>query len=345
MSYKLEIKAFFFNAKTDYLPYYKKFNISISKEATSKTLLEKIKEQDENFSYPVDKLFFRVNGLVVDIKEPILNIIKKLGKTLQIDPLSSYHSINGLILNDESFEESFKLLEPFASTSDRNYYETLYPLHFSSETFLFEKNYIGDAILILAHKMISENLEYKDEILDVISLNENGLFSCEYENNCFNPQYHLASIEALKSMVSPTKTSKLKELKYRLFSKINDSSIDIENKNIAYYAGKEVDNSNIIKELIEENNAKLISFSKACKKSGFLLMAKNPSLGLKKAGATLLDALDSGAEIFMVSDEKVLRMFKENLKAIECSVGRDIGLELVSSKELLTQVLQKKYNI
>ncbi len=36
MSHKLTIKAFFFNAKTDYLPYYKNFSITMDADATVK---------------------------------------------------------------------------------------------------------------------------------------------------------------------------------------------------------------------------------------------------------------------------------------------------------------------
>ena len=46
MSQKLTIKAFFFNAKTDYLPYYKHFNIRVEDDATAKELLALIQEAD-----------------------------------------------------------------------------------------------------------------------------------------------------------------------------------------------------------------------------------------------------------------------------------------------------------
>ena len=56
MLQKLEIRAFFFNAKTDYLPYYKNFNITVDADATAKDLLKKIQEANENFSYPKQNL-------------------------------------------------------------------------------------------------------------------------------------------------------------------------------------------------------------------------------------------------------------------------------------------------
>ena len=90
MSHKLTIKAFFFNAKTDYLPYYKNFTVNMEADATAKDLLAQIQEQNENFSYPKQHLVFRINDLVVDAKETVGAIVERLGTELQIYPVNAY---------------------------------------------------------------------------------------------------------------------------------------------------------------------------------------------------------------------------------------------------------------
>ena len=45
----LQVRAFFFNSNTDYLPYYKNFNISIDKDATLFDVLSKIKAKNSDF--------------------------------------------------------------------------------------------------------------------------------------------------------------------------------------------------------------------------------------------------------------------------------------------------------
>lgn len=77
MSQKLKIRAFFFNAKTDYLPYYKNFTLKVEEEATAKDLLGLIQEKNENFSYPKQKLIMKINGLIVEAKEPVVNIVER----------------------------------------------------------------------------------------------------------------------------------------------------------------------------------------------------------------------------------------------------------------------------
>ena len=200
MSYKLEIRAFFFNAKTDYLPYYKNFNIKVDAEATAKDLLVQIQEENENFNFPKQKLVMKINGLVVDAKQPVSSLVKRLGTSLQIDPVSSYRSNDGLKINDNDFMKSFELLAPYASESDLKYYKTLYALHYASETENFDREYIGDAVLVLAHKMITEGSEHTEAILEAITSVNSGLLDCEYENNLFNAQDHTEVIDDIKAM-------------------------------------------------------------------------------------------------------------------------------------------------
>ncbi|HEY9128241.1 MAG TPA: hypothetical protein VIN02_00235, partial [Sulfurovum sp.] len=206
MSQKLEIRAFFFNAKTDYLPYYKNFSINVDDDATAKDLLAKIEEENENFSYPKQKLVMKINGLVVEAKQSVTSLVERFGTVMQIDPVNSYRSNDGLKINDSDFMQSFELLAPYASEADLKHYKTLYALHYASETEKFDREYIGDAVLVLAHKMITEGSEYAEEILQALTSAHSGLFDCEYENNLFNAQDHTAAINELKAMAKPPKT-------------------------------------------------------------------------------------------------------------------------------------------
>ena len=350
MLHKLDIKAFFFNAKTDYLPYYKNFNITVDAEATAKDMLAQIQEANENFSYPKQKLLMKINGLVVEAKESVSSIVERLGTDLTIDPVNSYRSNNGLKINDDDFMKSFELLAPYASESDLKYYKTLYALHYASETENFDREYIGDAVLVLAHKMISEDSEHKEAILEAITSANSGLLDCEYENNLFNAQDHTATIEALKGMVNPEEgPSLLKQLIAR-FSKKEEKEVevvvpkravetieDLEEKQVAHYYG--LASHDAMHKLIAEMGMKGIHFSRANKLSGLSIVEDNKDLAFKKAGETLLDAYDSGAEVLVVEDVAVLDMFKKNFSAIEKTIGRKmIGLELISTEDFVSQV-------
>ena len=350
MSHKLEIRAFFFNAKTDYLPYYKNFNINVDADATAKDLLAQIQEANENFSYPKQKLVMKINGLVVEAKQPVSELVERLGTSLQIDPVNSYRANDGLKINDDDFMKSFEILAPYASEADLKYYKTLYALHYASETENFDREYIGDAVLVLAHKMITEGSEHPEAILDAITSANSGLFDCEYENNLFNAQDHTAVIDELKAMAKPEEGPSLCAQLIARFSNKEEKEVEtvvqkravetIENldvKQVAHYHG--LISHDAMHKLIGEMGMKGVHFSRSGKLSGLSILEDNKALALNKAGAILLDAYDSGAEVLVVEDVAVLDMFKKNFSTVEKTIGRKmIGLELISAEDFVSQV-------
>ncbi len=355
MVHTLHIKAFFFNAQTDYLPYYKHFTLKVSGETTAKELLGMIQEQNFNFSYPKQKLIMRINGWVVEAKEPVANIVERLGTELTIEPAKIYRSVNGLKMNDDDFMQSYALLEPYATESDLKYYKTLYALHYASETENFDHSYIGDAILVLAHKMISEGNPHKQEILQAISDVECGLLECEYENNLFRAQSHDAAITALKDMLKsddnehPTLLDMLKE-RFGIASEPkakttptpkSKSIAQLDQKRIAYYAGNQPDYEEQIEQLIEALELDAVQMERKYKLSGLSILEDAKTIALKKAGATLLSAYDAGAEVMIVDDEACYAMLEKHFGQIEDVMGRKLlGFELISAKDAL-KVLDK----
>jgi len=347
MSQKLTIKAFFFNAKTDYLPYYKHFKITVEDKATAKDLLTLIQAQNENFSFPKQKLFMKINGLVVEAKQSVSSIVERLGTDLQIDPVNSYRSNDGLKINDNDFMKSYALLEPYATEANLKYYKTLYALHYASETENFDRSYIGDAILVLAHKMISEGSEHEEAILDEITSAYSGLLDCEYENNLFNAKDYRDEISALKALAKPEEGPSLCAQLIARFSKEEVEVVvpkravetieNVEEKQVAHYYGSA--SHEAMHKLIAELGMTGIHFPRANKLSGLSIVEDNKELAFKKAGATILDAFDAGAEVLIIEDVAALDMFKTNFSAIEKTVGREIiGLELISAEDFIAQV-------
>ncbi|MEA3490766.1 MAG: hypothetical protein U9R27_02610 [Campylobacterota bacterium] len=341
----LKIKAFFFNSETDYLPYYKNFSIELREDMNSRDLLTSIKEQNESFSYPKENLLFRVNDLIVDSDQSMSEVVERLGTSLQIDPVDSYRSTNGLNIDDSDFMKSYELLAPFASEEELEYYKTLYDLHYASETVKFDRDYIGDAVLLLAHKMISEGSGQKEEILKAITSPHSGLFDCEYENNFFNAQEHTDAIEELKMMAKHHKNPSIIDNLVVQFTEKKDKLLKkeerepafetVEGKQIAYYAGAVTGNRESMYDKIAKANSTVVPFSRANKLSGLSIIDENKTLAYTKAATTLLDALDSGAQVLIVEEQKAYDMFRKNLNDMEKTIGRDIRLELISSEDFI----------
>ncbi|NKQ40293.1 MAG: hypothetical protein HF962_01830 [Sulfurovum sp.] len=335
---KLDAKAYFFNAKMDYLPYYKNLSIELEKSVPIKELLPMIKKQSSDFSYPETNLYFRLNGMVLDGTQSVEEIVNKLGTELQIDPISTYRSTNGLTINDDDFMQSFELLAPYASEEDKAYYQTLYPLHYASDTFSYNNQYIGDAILLLAYKMITDGNENKEEILDVTSSHYDGLWECEYENNLFHAEDYSTEIAKLKEMAkdAPNKYKPLFARKYK-----SSEIKHIEGRNVAFYAGIDPLSQSIISntlEQIESKGATAIRYSKMCKLAGQTLLETNPKTAYLKMGMMLLDAMDSGADLLIVHNEDDAELFKQSIGYCEKIAQRDIRLDIISRSKLMGMI-------
>jgi succinate dehydrogenase/fumarate reductase-like Fe-S protein len=346
MKHTLDVRAFFFNAKTDYLPYYKNFSISLAEDATAIEILANIKAQNEDFAYPTEKLIFKLNDLVVDGTETIGNIVEKLGTSLQVDPVLSYRSNHCLIINDEDFMKSYALLSPYTTQEDKAYYASLYATHYASETFKFSHDYIGDAILLLAHRMIENGSENKKAILAAISDPYDGLAACEYENNLFHTQDHSTVIETLNSMVThPNTSSFLDKVAATLSAKAlyTFEKTSLEGVQIACYASHGEKYNEVHTKIIEKG-AKHIHFPRETKLCGRTLIGKQDNLAYLKAATTLLEALDSGAELLVVTNHDDLAMFKTHFASIQKRIGREIPLPLVSYEAFLA-LCEKKTEV
>jgi hypothetical protein len=349
MSYRLQTKVFFFNAKRDYLPYYKHFTHQLNNEATALDLLVSIQSQHDAFTYPKSPSVMRINGLVVTGEQSIKSIVERCGNELTVEPVSSYRATHDLVINDADFMESFALLAPYASKEDRIYYESLYPLHYASHTTLFDKSYIGDAILVLAHKMIEEGSEHKEAILDAIST-PCGLLSCEYENNLFETNTYGETIEALKTIYHQRDDdypSLFEIIKTRLCSpstkekshrqRASKSVQNLEDKSIAYHYGKTLHRREEVSAIVEQIGAREIAFASASRGLGVSIFHTNRELALKKAGVALFDAYDRGAEVLIIEDLDAYEMAQRYLSRIASIMGREIpNFELLYVEDLLT---------
>ncbi len=357
MSNQLELRAFFFNAQTDYLPYYKLFTPDLPADAKAIDLLKEIESQNENFSYDTSHPHFRINGYVVIGDEPLSEIAERLGNELQIDPLFEYRSNLCLVLNNSDFMESFSLLAPYATEEDQKYYESLYPLHYASETLQYRKDYIGDAILLLADRMIKSGNPHQEEILKAITEPNEGLFSCEYDNNLFNGEDYTETIESLKALAKkhPVDAPSLWEMiqqrlglgteeeKPKNTTREIDNAIipNIHEKLVAYYPDNyHYDEETVqqMKKLIKATAARHIEYKKERKRCGLLILEDEPELAFQKAGSIMLDAFDSQAEVFVVENQEAFLMLSKNKKKIEKIVGREIDLELTTAASIRKQL-------
>lgn len=178
MECKLELNVFRFNAKTDVLRCYKKHIIKIEKSKTLNDLLALIVEQDLSFGYPKNDAFaaIRINGKVLFLDVSIDDIIKEFGKELTLEPLNTKRSVHDMIINDDDFYASFKLLAPYVSPHDKAIFKSYLPYHYASGISNLVDGFQGDALFAFAYDMIQRYPKNKKEILTVVANEETGVF-------------------------------------------------------------------------------------------------------------------------------------------------------------------------
>ncbi len=333
---ELQVKAFFFNSKTDYLPYYKNFSFVIDKrdnETKLKQLLAMIQEKNSDFSYPEKDLVFRVNKLVVTGEEKLSTIMGELGIELTIDPALSFRSDNGLILNNSDFMHQYRNIfkRHTENREDLEYYISLYPIHYASETFNYNHEYIGDAILVTAARIIGNNPDLKDEILNAINDQFNGINCCEYENHVFQGTDYTEVIAGLKKELQEKKDKSIIDtFRAKCLNKMRKpiELETLEGKNIAIYHG---DKNSDIK--IEALGGKLIDFEMSTKLAGQTIIETSPSIAHQKAGKMMLQAMDNAAEVLVFTKESDAKFFNTIVAEVENEMGRDVTIPLLSLSE------------
>jgi len=360
----LHVKLFFFNSKTDYLPYYKNYEYIIDENKKIIDLLAMIQEDEVAYKYPKQKTLLQVNSILVDGRLEIKKLVEKFGNEICIENADTYLAEHDLLFRDDDFMQKYTLLAPYCDESDLKYYKTHYRTYYASEMLKYNREYQGDALFLLAYRLLENDSKYKEEILKVISDNENGIGLYEFENSTFPSIDISEKVQALKQMIEAEKVElpfKTTRNKIKMFFK-NRETLDIQytdikeielegvskqihNKfkdfSIAYYHGTKAEKIEQEKSisLLKLVGAELVDFDLKEKACGLDIVKSAENVAYKKAGNILLDAFDNSADVFLVNTEEERKIFTSE----KCSyaVGREIDLQIVTTSELLFKALAK----
>ena len=122
---KITIKTFRFNAETDYLPYYKTYEMEVGKDELILDLLNRIKwEHDGSFSYRrscrhgiCGSCSIKVNGKpVLSCKENAFDMVDLFGKELVFEPQSIKRAVKDMIIDKEDFWDKHAAVKPYVET-------------------------------------------------------------------------------------------------------------------------------------------------------------------------------------------------------------------------------------
>ncbi len=339
---KLELSIFRFDAKSDYLPYYKKHFIKIKEQ---KTLLDIFKQIniDEPFSFEASNDFSLViNGLYTKLSITIEELINHFGKDLTIEPLSIRRAYKDLLIDEEDFKSRLELLKEFTNEEDKKEYLSNKLYFYASNTLNFQYDYIGDALLLLAHKLIEREPKNKEAILEIIANEENSIeFHTSLENRIYNFD---KSIEEKIRQIKES-LSLIKEIKEQNFCLDKNSNVkffdydktllikhDFNDFNLAYYYGNKIDEET--NNLLNKLCAKKITLENKDVDLNLETFHLNPNLTIRIAASIMLEAFDGGADLLIVDNEEVFKLFDSNRESLSKVVGREVIIPVLHKSEL-----------
>jgi len=311
----IEIQLFRFDSKTDYLPYYKKYNFKLKNLSTISALLDSIYEQ-EKFTYLKDELFFlKANGLFITSDAMVTDILNGESELI-LEPISIKRALCDFVIDTKDYQSKLDLLDPYLSSEEKQSIienKTYMLEYYASNTLHFCDDYIGEHVLFIASEIIKEKPELKDELSKLVDT-QNGIRIRTTLNHRLLQNHE-------ESSKSYAKVS---------FNDIPTQSF--ENFNIALYCGL---NDDSFKNIIDKSEAQYVELE-----SKFFDIPKGShEVSYLMAGTILLEAFDKNADFLIVNDEEEMQLFDAKQKKIEKVMGREIGLPVITREEFI-QLLQ-----
>ncbi len=368
---QIETKAFFFDARSDYLPHFRTHTLEVGEEQQVLDLLKKMQEKERIFTYPEEgEVLLRINGIWTTAELSVKEAAARFGREWQIEPISGYRAVKDLVIDESDFIAKHAVLEAFADEEDFAYYRSLKNLYYASGSLPYNEDYFGDSMFVYAHYLMEKYPQKQAEILAAID-HEDGIWLYEQECNRYPaddsdqkiksllmqlPQtavegytaermayYHQAEAAlCARYGVERDEDSQLETIVERIG--IEKIAADIRHRfedfRVAFYEGSfacdvlaEVDEG--AKALLRTLGAKVIEFERSSYADGFDIVDTHPEVAFKKAGNIMLDAFDSGAEILVVDNQESHFMFDQNVRALEKAVGRDIRLPVLNIAQMV----------
>jgi len=325
MDKKLFVELFRFDHKSDYLPYYKKYEVSYTDNETILDLLNKINDI-ENFSFKgVEDFGVRVNNLFLNTKELISQVVDKTTKRFKIEPVSQYRAINDLTIDNKDFFEKLNIFSQYLSDEQKETYSKELQLeYYASNSLNFNKAYLGDHAFIIASDIIEQDESLEKEILSLINTQDGILLHTSVAKRMFKANaQNQAKINSMLQKVTKTE----QENASSEVTQVDTIAQEFTDFNIAVYDQNDTEQ---LKNIVLNSKAKYVDIE--TKNDDLALYSQNidETFSFKIAGRILLDAKDNNADFIVVNSKESFTFFDEKQKLIEKVVGRDINIPVVT---------------
>jgi succinate dehydrogenase / fumarate reductase iron-sulfur subunit len=235
-SRKVQIKVFRFNAETDYLPYYKTYEMEVEKDDLVLDLLNRVKwEHDGSFSYRrscrhgiCGACAIKVNGkATLACKQNAMELLDLFNNELVFEPSSKKRSIKDMIIDKSDFwekhhavkahvdtevdphpeHETKQSIEQFNNFLDSDLCIQCGACHYSCPVLEVNESYLGPSAFVAAYRFsIDPRDNSTKERLEITAEMGQGVWDCV---KCFE------CVEACPKEINPLeKITKLHNMQF-----------------------------------------------------------------------------------------------------------------------------------
>lgn len=346
MKNEIFVELFRFNASTDYLPYYQKHTLEYNDNATINDLLTQM-NKIEAFGFN-ENMNLKVNDAYVNASVLVSEMVAKFGDEIRLDPISEFRAQKDLQIDRSDFIDKLSLIENYIDAGENIAYRKSTELaYYASNTLNYNKDYIGDHVLLIAADLIEKDFTLKNELMELLVNVENGIwFHTSLENRLLSNEQE-KKIQKLmylaKEYIKPTRKLAKKVASFfekedkRCFEETNISSAsnisqDFSGFNIAAYHGVKETN---LSTLIESSQARCVGFPSSKEDLAPHSALSDENFSYKIAGDILMQAKDNNADFILVKNDKTKEFFDQNQKKMEKLAGRDLGMSIVSQDQFI----------
>ncbi len=346
MKRELFIELFRFNAQTDYLPYYQKHTIEYSENNTVNDLLGKMNAL-EAFGYD-ENCNLKVNDLYINAKEKVTEIVARCGNAIQINPISEFRAKKDLQIDRSDFIDKLSLIEDYIDAEQNIAYRKSTELaYYASNTLNYNRDYIGDHVLIIAADLIEKRFELKNEILDKLINVDNGLwYHTSLQNRMLSDEqekkiqkliylaleYTKPRTKIAKKIASFCDRKSINDFETSSVAATSSVSQSFEGFNIAAYHGVQ---KSQLTALIESSKASYVDITSNKEDLASHSVMSDENFSYKIAGDILMQAKDNNADFILVKNETTKVFFDKNQAKMERLIGRDLGISVVSQDQFV----------
>ena len=346
MKNEILIELFRFNAQTDYLPYYQKHTLRYSESDTVNDLLKQMNEI-EAFGFD-DNCNVKVNDLYINSSELAGDIVSRFGNEIRIDSISELRAGKDLKIDRSDFIQKISLLDNYLEAGENIAYRKSTELaYYASNTLNYNRDYIGDHVLIIAADLIEKDFSLRNELMDLLINTENGIwYHTSLENRILDTKVEekiqklmYLCLEYIKPKTTLAKKvasicSKPALENFEEASTATPSTVTqlFSGFNIASYEG--VSESNL-QALISDAQASYVKIPSGKEDLAAASALCDENFSFKIAGDILMQAKDNNADFVLVKNEKTKEFFDKNQSKMEKLTGRDLGMSIVSQDQFV----------